>query len=45
MFMSSYWSPFEIMKKEIEDVEYVNREQIEDDLNVRFEELEIFEEG
>ena len=33
------------MKKEIEDVEYVNREQIEDDLNVRFEELEIFEEG
>ena len=33
------------MKKEIEDVEYVNREQIEDDLNVRLEELEIFEEG
>ena len=33
------------MKKEIEDVEYVNRERIEDDLNVRLEELEIFEEG
>ena len=28
----------------VEDVEYVNREQIEDDLNERLEELKIFEE-